>query len=169
MGRVHRLSLALLSSVLLLTPPATAPAALPSGPISSLWTVSTTTLKPGVTLTHYRVTVSGYGRTQDIWKVAWTIGNTHMALTSRLPGRHPPHNPPVATARTPHPPPATVPHVATGPAPSPDESFGHAHFAVPDDCRSRRRCRKDRANGTRHEGQAQHKRIGRTRDHPDQG
>jgi Phosphodiester glycosidase len=43
-----------------------------------------TTLKPGVTLTHYRVTVldGGVLRTQHIYKVAWTIGNSHVALDS---------------------------------------------------------------------------------------
>lgn len=99
MARLHRVSLALISTALLVTAPASAPAALPAGPISSLWIVSTTTLKPGVTLIHYRATVSSYGRTQDIWKVAWTLGNSHVKLTSRLLGRYHPSNQTVDIAR----------------------------------------------------------------------
>src|SRR5205807_53732 len=65
---------------------ASAPAALASGPIQTGLgkPISVTTLKPGVTLTHYRVTVMDAGvlRTQQIYKVAWTIGNSHVVLDS---------------------------------------------------------------------------------------
>ena len=65
---------------------ASAPAAQASGPIQTgLSTpVSVSTLKPGVTLTHYKVTVldAGVLRTEQIYKVAWTIGNTHVGLDS---------------------------------------------------------------------------------------
>ncbi len=63
---------------------AAAPAALASGPIRSGLgkPVSVTTLKPGVTLTRYRVTVLDFGvlRTQTIYKVSWVIGNPHVTL-----------------------------------------------------------------------------------------
>jgi len=51
--RLRRLSLALLSTGLLVAAPASAPAALPAGPISSLSVASAVTLKSGVTLTHH--------------------------------------------------------------------------------------------------------------------
>ena len=37
-----------------------------------------------MTLTHYKVTVldAGVLRTEQIYKVAWTIGNTHVGLDS---------------------------------------------------------------------------------------
>jgi hypothetical protein len=61
-----------------------APAALAGGPIQSglATPVSVTALKPGVTLTQYHVTVldAGILRTQNLYKVSWTIGNSHVAL-----------------------------------------------------------------------------------------
>jgi hypothetical protein len=71
---------------------ASAPPALASGPIrSGLGTpISVTTLKPGVTLTKYKVTVldAGVLRTQRIYKVAWTIGNSHVGLDSAALGSY---------------------------------------------------------------------------------
>jgi Phosphodiester glycosidase len=71
---------------------ATAPAALASGPIQSGLgkPVSVTTLKPGVTLTQYKVVVldAGILRTQRIYKVAWTIGNAHLTLDSAALGTY---------------------------------------------------------------------------------
>ena len=55
----------------------TAPAAFATGPIQSGLgkPVAVTTLKPGVTLTQYRVVVldAGVLRTQRIYKVVWTM------------------------------------------------------------------------------------------------
>ncbi len=63
-----------------------APAALASGPIQSglAKPVAVTTLKPGVTLNQYRVVVldAGVLRNETIYKVWWTIGNTHVSLDS---------------------------------------------------------------------------------------
>lgn len=52
-----------------------------------------------MTLTHYRASVSGYGRTQEIWKVAWRLGNSHVKLSSRLLGRYHPSNQTVDIAK----------------------------------------------------------------------
>jgi phosphodiester glycosidase len=65
---------------------ASAPAALPPGPMTTLTTVSTITVRPGVTMTHYRATVRGYYYAQDVYKLAWKIGNPHVSLHSTLMG-----------------------------------------------------------------------------------
>ena len=80
-------------------PVATAPAAPAPAPAAARGTTATVTLKPGVTLTHYRASVSGYGRTQEIWKLAWTLGNSHVKLSSRLLGRYHPSNETVDVAK----------------------------------------------------------------------
>jgi hypothetical protein len=71
---------------------ASAPAALASGPIQSGLgkPISVTTLKPGVTLKQYKVVVldAGVLRTQRIYKVAWTIGDSHVGLDSALLGSY---------------------------------------------------------------------------------
>jgi hypothetical protein len=71
---------------------ASAPAALPPGPVTTLTTVSSKTVRPGVTLTHYRATVRGYYYDQDIYKLAWKIGNPHLSLQSTLLGKYHPQN-----------------------------------------------------------------------------
>ena len=82
MGRTRSLAALVAVSAVAL---ATAPAAL-AGPIQSglASPVSVTLLKPGVTLTHYRVTVldGGVLRTQNIYKVSWTIGDSRVSLDS---------------------------------------------------------------------------------------
>ena len=52
--------------------------------------VAVTTLKPGVILTQYKVTVldAGVMRTQSIYKVSWTIGNSHVSLDSAALGTY---------------------------------------------------------------------------------
>jgi hypothetical protein len=69
-----------------------APAAYATGPIQSglATPVAVTTLKPGVILTQYKVTVadSGVLRTQAIYKVSWTIGNSRVSLDSATLGTY---------------------------------------------------------------------------------
>lgn len=62
-----------------------APAVSATGPIlSGLSSPSVKTLKPGVTLSTYRVSVNDAGvtRKQTIYKVAWTVGNSHVQLNA---------------------------------------------------------------------------------------
>jgi hypothetical protein len=78
---------------------AAAPAALPPGPVVKLATVSAKTVRPGVTLTHYRATVRGYYYAQDVYKLAWKVGNPHLSLHSALLGRYHESNGTVDIAR----------------------------------------------------------------------
>jgi hypothetical protein len=69
---------------------AAAPIASAAGPIQSgLGTpASVRTLKPGVTMSVYNVTVldAGVLRSQKIYKIAWTVGNGHVQLNSAILG-----------------------------------------------------------------------------------
>jgi Phosphodiester glycosidase len=89
MGRLRSFAAVTAVSAAALT---AAPAAYATGPIQSGLTtpVSVTTLKPGITLTQYRVTVADAGvlRTQNIYKVSWTIGNSHISLDSAALGTY---------------------------------------------------------------------------------
>ncbi len=67
-----------------------APATLLPGPITHLRVVSRTTLRPGVIFTHYHATVRGYGRVQQIYRISWATGNTHVTLGSALLGTYHP-------------------------------------------------------------------------------
>jgi len=62
----------------------TAPATLLRGPITRLRVVSRSTLRPGVVFTHYRASVRGYSRAQEIYRISWAIGDTHVKLGSAL-------------------------------------------------------------------------------------
>src|SRR5438309_2156368 len=83
MGSVRRLPVVLAVAAATL---AAAPDASAAGPIESGLAnpASVKTLRPGVTLTTYTVTVNDFGvtRRQTIYKVAWTIGNTHVQLNA---------------------------------------------------------------------------------------
>ncbi|MDX6547141.1 MAG: Phosphodiester glycosidase [Gaiellales bacterium] len=89
MGRLRFLAAVIAASAAAL---AVTPAADAAGPIQSglATPVAVTTLKPGVTLTQYRVTVADAGvlRTQSIYKVSWTIGNSHLSLDSAVLGTY---------------------------------------------------------------------------------
>lgn len=89
MGRLRALAAAIAVSAVAL---AVAPAAYATGPIQSglATPVAVTTLKPGVILTQYKVTVldAGVMRTQSIYKVSWTIGNSHVSLDSAALGTY---------------------------------------------------------------------------------
>jgi len=63
-----------------------APAKLLPGPIARLRVVSRTTVRPGVIFTHYRANVRGYSRAQEIYRISWAIGNSHLTLGSALLG-----------------------------------------------------------------------------------
>ena len=67
-----------------------APATLLPGPITRLRVVSRTTLRPGVIFTHYRANVRGYPRAQEIYRISWAIGDTHVTLGSALLGTYHP-------------------------------------------------------------------------------
>jgi hypothetical protein len=67
-----------------------APATLLPGPITHLRVVSRTTLRPGVVFTHYRASVRGYSRAQEIYRISWAIGDTHVRLGSALLGTYHP-------------------------------------------------------------------------------
>jgi hypothetical protein len=68
------------------------PAASASGPILSGLgkPTSTKTLKTGVVLTRYKVTVldAGTRRVQRITKISWKLGNSHVTLGSALLGTY---------------------------------------------------------------------------------
>jgi phosphodiester glycosidase len=66
----------------LLVTASSAPAALPRGPITRITVLTKKSLRTGVTFTHYRAKVRGYSQAQEIYKVAWTIGNSHVSLAS---------------------------------------------------------------------------------------
>jgi hypothetical protein len=68
---------------------AAAPMAAAAGPIQSgLGSPAVKTLRPGVTLSTYTVTVldAGVMRNEKIYKVAWSIGDTHVQLNSAILG-----------------------------------------------------------------------------------
>ena len=67
-----------------------APATPLPGPITRLRVVSRSTLRPGVIFTHYRATVRGYSRAQEIYRISWAIGDTHVTLGSALLGTYHP-------------------------------------------------------------------------------
>src|SRR6476661_9211985 len=67
-----------------------APATPLPGPITRLRVVSRTTLRPGVIFTHYRANVRGYSRAQEIYRISWPIGDTHVTLGSALLGTYHP-------------------------------------------------------------------------------
>jgi hypothetical protein len=67
-----------------------APATLLPGPITRLRVVSRSALRPGVFFTHYRASVRGYGRAQEIYRISWAIGDTHVKLGSALLGTYHP-------------------------------------------------------------------------------
>jgi hypothetical protein len=70
---------------------AAASPALAAGPIKSgLAPVSTTSLKPGVTLSTYRMTVADGGiyRSINVYKVAWRVGHSHVRLHSGVLGAY---------------------------------------------------------------------------------
>ncbi len=69
---------------------ATAAPAFASGPITSIRTVSRTALRPGVYLTHLRASVRGFSGRQDLWRVSWPIGDSHVALHTELRGDYDP-------------------------------------------------------------------------------
>jgi hypothetical protein len=67
-----------------------APATLLRGPITHLRVISRSTLCPGVIFTHYRSRVRGYRRAQEIYRISWAIGDTHVKLGSALLGTYHP-------------------------------------------------------------------------------
>ena len=67
-----------------------APATPLPGPITRLRVVSRSTIRPGVIFTHYRATVRGYSRAQEIYRVSWAIGDSHVRLGSSLLGTYHP-------------------------------------------------------------------------------
>ena len=67
-----------------------APATPLPGPITRLRVVSRSALRPGVIFTHNRATVRGYSRAQQIYRISWAIGDTHVTLGSALLGTYHP-------------------------------------------------------------------------------
>ena len=67
-----------------------APATPLPGPITRLRVVSRSALRPGVFFTHYRANVRGYRRAQEIYRISWAIGDTHVTLGSALLGTYHP-------------------------------------------------------------------------------
>jgi hypothetical protein len=57
-----------------------------AGPVTTRVLISRKTLKPGLTLVHSRITVRGVFGAQEVYKLAWKIGNPHVALHSSLLG-----------------------------------------------------------------------------------
>jgi hypothetical protein len=57
-----------------------------AGPVTTKVVISRKTLKPGVTLVHSRITVRGVFGAQEVYKLAWKIGNPHVGLHSSLLG-----------------------------------------------------------------------------------
>jgi hypothetical protein len=87
----RRIILLLASAVVVLVvSTSSAPATLLPGPITHLRVVSRTTLRPGVVYTHYRASVRGYSRAQEIYRISWAIGDTHVTLGSALLGTYHP-------------------------------------------------------------------------------
>jgi hypothetical protein len=52
--------------------------------------VSRSALRPGVFFTHYRASVRGYSRAQEIYRISWATGDTHVKLGSALLGTYHP-------------------------------------------------------------------------------
>ena len=57
-----------------------------AGPVTTKVLISRKTLKPGVTLVHSRITVRGVFGAQEVYKIAWRVGNPHVGLHSSLLG-----------------------------------------------------------------------------------
>jgi hypothetical protein len=57
-----------------------------AGPVTTRVVISRKTLKPGVTLVHSRITVRGVFGAQEVYKLAWKMGNPHVGLHSSLLG-----------------------------------------------------------------------------------
>jgi len=57
-----------------------------AGPVTTKVLISRKTLKPGVTLVHSRITVRGVFGAQEVYKIAWKVGNRHVSLHSSLLG-----------------------------------------------------------------------------------
>lgn len=57
-----------------------------AGPVTTKVLISKKTLKPGLTLVHSRITVKGVFGAQEVYKIAWKIGNRHVSLHSSLLG-----------------------------------------------------------------------------------
>ncbi len=57
-----------------------------AGPVTTKVVISRKTLKPGVTLVHSRITVRGAFGAQEVYKIAWKMGNPHVSLHSSLLG-----------------------------------------------------------------------------------
>jgi hypothetical protein len=57
-----------------------------AGPVTTKVVISRKALKPGVTLVHSRITVRGVFGAQEVYKLAWKIGNPHVSLHSSLLG-----------------------------------------------------------------------------------
>lgn len=51
-----------------------------TGPLQRLTLVSRHRIAPGVVFTHWRARVSGVADTQDVYRVAWIMGDTHVGL-----------------------------------------------------------------------------------------
>lgn len=61
-----------------------------TGPLQRLTLVSRHRIAPGVVFTHWRARVSGVADTQDVYRVAWTLGDSHIGLHSaRMGALHP--------------------------------------------------------------------------------
>jgi hypothetical protein len=67
-----------------------APATPLPGPVTHLRVLSRKTLRPGVFFTHYRANVRGYPRAQEIYRISWAIGDSHVRLGSALLGTYHP-------------------------------------------------------------------------------
>jgi hypothetical protein len=59
-----------------------------AGPVTTKVVISRKALKPGVTLVHSRITVRGVFGAQEVYKLAWKIGNPHVSLHSSLLGSY---------------------------------------------------------------------------------
>jgi hypothetical protein len=57
-----------------------------AGPVTTKVLISRKILKPGVTLVHSRITVRGVFGAQEVYKLAWKMGNPHVGLHSSLLG-----------------------------------------------------------------------------------
>ena len=57
-----------------------------AGPVTTRVVISRKTLKPGLTLVHSRITVRGVFGAQEVYKLAWKMGNPHVGLHSSLLG-----------------------------------------------------------------------------------
>jgi hypothetical protein len=59
-----------------------------AGPVTTKRVISHTSLRPGVTLVHSRITVRGVFGAQEVYKLSWRIGNPHVRLHSSLLGAY---------------------------------------------------------------------------------